>query len=80
MRKKEILADPFKISYEYEIADNGAILAEPEIRRVIVSSPVSSMPYQLGESILSEIKGYMDKFALQAVRINIKIEGITPKY
>lgn len=80
MEKKKI-TDTVTVVYEYEIADNGAILAEPALRSVeITDATRGGMEYQLGKNILSEIKNYMDNRSATAVKLTLNIQEIEPKY
>lgn len=70
-----------EIYYEFEQCDNGYILAEPAIRQVQISDPKrGGIEYQLGQTLLDELKDFLRKNETVAVGIKVTLKEIKPKY
>ena len=65
--------------YEYEPADNGAILAEPSLRMVQVCKGDDEAK-MIGEYLYDDLRAYISDNNCEAVRITVKVEEIEAKY
>lgn len=69
------------IEYEYEYADNGAILVNPEERIVeICGEEIDNKVSLIGRNIYADIENHLHEHNATAVRVTVKLKVIEPKY
>ena len=69
------------IRYEYEMADNGAILVDKDLTAVYVCTDDHNEKVKMvGEEIYGNIAAFLEDAETVAARVTIKLEKIEPKY